>query len=201
MPLPEAPRPPYVREEGKTKALPQKPLLRSPPCLPNPMIVGEDDPRIPRRPPTCDRLEEIKEPIDGPPYLVALHQGMGDGLLTSATRGLTETLPERATEAVGHLGPHGKGCVKEAPAETDRLLRCSTSVKTLPHPVDPADSLPSSWLPCWPVPRLQRVHHILRGLTRGGGRRRRPGSSPSWSLLILSCATLPSPPPCGRQRR
>jgi hypothetical protein len=56
------------------------------------MIVGEDDPRIPRRPPTCDRLVEVEEPIDGPPYLAALHEGMREGLLTPAARGLTEPL-------------------------------------------------------------------------------------------------------------
>jgi hypothetical protein len=40
------------------------------------MIVCEDNPRIPRRPLTRDGLEEVEEPIDGPPHLVAIHQSM-----------------------------------------------------------------------------------------------------------------------------
>ena len=60
------------------------------------MIVSEDDPRIPRRPLTCDSLKEVEKPIDGSPHLAALHQGMREGLLTPAARGLTEPLVQGA---------------------------------------------------------------------------------------------------------
>lgn len=73
-----------MREDGETKSLPKKSLIRCPSRLPNPVIVSKDNPRIAGWPPAADSLKEVEEPIDGAPHLVATHQGVREGLLTAA---------------------------------------------------------------------------------------------------------------------
>jgi hypothetical protein len=56
------------------------------------MVVSKENPRIPRRPLPADGLKEIKEPVDRPPDLVALQEGVGKSLLAPTGRGLAQPL-------------------------------------------------------------------------------------------------------------
>ena len=56
------------------------------------MIIHQDDPRVPRRPPSSEPLEEAEQPVHSSPYLGAIHKGMREGLLAAAAWGLANPL-------------------------------------------------------------------------------------------------------------
>ena len=122
-------------EDREAKPLPKKPLLRSPSPTPNPMIVCEDDPRVPGRTPTSDGLEEIEEPVDGPFHLLTLHEGVREGLLAGAPRSLAKALCQRKMELVRHARANWKSRVEDPPTEADLGRGGATAMKSLPHPI------------------------------------------------------------------
>ena len=141
-------------KDGEAETLPQKTLLLRLPRLPNPGVVREDDPRIPGGPPTADRLVHPKQPLNGPPDLPALHEGMREGLLTAAPRGLAPPLLQGEPKVVSHPGPDREDRMKSPPPHADRRLGHPAAVKTLPNPPDLLPSPP-------PPPLPQEVHGVV----------------------------------------
>jgi hypothetical protein len=122
-----------VVKDREPKTLPQELLPLRPPRTPHPMVISKNNARIPRGPLPGNRMVDLKHPVNRPSHLVAIHEGVREGLLALAARGLTQPFARWEVEVVRHPRPYREGGMEYPPSHADGGRKRAAVMKTLPH--------------------------------------------------------------------